>query len=122
VATKLAEYADTGATWGAANMPQLQLARSHAGLRFTHIHHNARGMLARIFDVFASRGLYILTQHFQTDGELGYFVVDVAGADERVEDVLAEMSEIEGTIRARLVVDQRRKQAGNCSVLQSAAG
>ena len=103
VARKLIDYAESGITAGAANLPEAQLPPAQGGLRFAHLHRNARGALARVLDVFACRGLYITAQQFQTDGDLGYAVLDVIAGVEHIDAVMADLATIEGTVRTRLV-------------------
>ncbi len=102
VARKLIDYSDTGATLGAVNFPQVQLPPRPSGTRFMHVHRNAPGLLRRLNDVFGRRDLNIAAQYLQTDGDLGYVVVDAEGpADDA--SVLQEMRSINGTVRARLL-------------------
>ncbi|MCO5090096.1 phosphoglycerate dehydrogenase [Bosea sp. (in: a-proteobacteria)] len=104
VARKLVDYSDVGSTVGAVNFPQVQLPARSVGTRFIHVQRNVPGMLRRLNDVFASRQVNIAAQNYQTDGEVGYVVVDadgVSGADARA--ILREIRALEGTIRARLL-------------------
>lgn len=103
VARKLAEYSDTGATSGAVNFPQVQLPASPRGTRFMHVHRNAPGILRRINDAFADAGANIAAQYLQTDGEIGYVVVEAElerGTDRALLDTIRAL---DGTIRARLL-------------------
>lgn len=103
VARKLADYFTTGSTMGAVNFPQVQLHLRPTGARFSHIHRNVPGMLRRLNEVFLQRDINIAAQYLETDGELGYVVLD---ADLTVQDsrqLLAEIRNLEGTIGARLV-------------------
>ncbi len=102
VAAKLVAYSDTGSTAGAVNMPQVQLPLRPAATRYTHIHRNVPGMLGRINSVFSNHGLNIDGQYLQTDGELGYVVVET-NTDAGCDSVLDELRGVEGTIRARLI-------------------
>jgi D-3-phosphoglycerate dehydrogenase len=102
VARKLIDYSDTGATLGAVNFPQVQLPPRPSGTRFMHVHRNVPGLLRSLNDVFGRRDLNIAAQYLQTDGDLGYVVVDAEGpADDAT--VLQELREINGTVRARLL-------------------
>lgn len=103
VARKLVDYSDVGSTVGAVNFPQVQLAPRPIGTRFIHVQRNVPGMLRRLNDVFASRNVNIAAQNYQTDGEVGYVVMeaDSIGADAR--DILREIRALDGTIRARLL-------------------
>ena len=91
VARKLIDYSDIGSTVGAVNFPQVQLTPRPAGTRFIHVQRNVPGMLRRLNDVFASREVNISAQNYQTDGEIGYVVMeaDSIGADAR--DILREI-------------------------------
>ena len=103
VARKLIDYSDVGSTVGAVNFPQVQLAARPSGTRFIHVQRNVPGMLRRLNDVFAARNVNIAAQNYQTDGEVGYVVMEAEsiGADAR--DILREIRALEGTIRARLL-------------------
>ena len=102
VAHKLIEYSDAGSTLGAVNFPQVQLPLRPAATRYVHVHRNVPGMLGRINSVFSGRGLNIAGQYLQTDGDLGYVVVETQ-TDQGCDDVLAELRGLDGTIRARLI-------------------
>ncbi len=102
VAHKLIDYSDAGSTLGAVNFPQVQLPGRAAATRYVHIHHNVPGMLGRVNGVFSSRGVNIAGQYLQTDGDLGYVVVETQ-SDHGCEDCLEELRSFEGTIRARLI-------------------
>jgi D-3-phosphoglycerate dehydrogenase len=106
VSRKLVDYSDVGATFGAVNFPQVQLPARPSGTRFMHVHRSVPGMLARVIDVFSGRGLNISAQYLQTDGEIGYVVMDVDGSGEEIE-VLDDLRAIEGTIRARFLYERR---------------
>jgi D-3-phosphoglycerate dehydrogenase len=103
VARKLIDYSDVGSTVGAVNFPQVQLAARAVGTRFIHVQRNVPGMLRRLNDVFAARDVNIAAQNYQTDGEVGYVVMEAEsiGADAR--DILREIRALDGTIRARLL-------------------
>jgi D-3-phosphoglycerate dehydrogenase len=102
VAAKLIAFSDTGASLGAVNFPQVQLPPRPDATRYIHIHRNVPGTLGRINSVFSNRGLNIAGQYLQTSGALGYVVVETETA-ETCDSVLAELRQIEGTIRARLI-------------------
>lgn len=100
VAEKLAQYSDNGSTTMAVNFPEVSLPVQYDASRFLHIHANQPGVLSKINEIFSSRGLNITGQHLQTDPEIGYIVVDLAG---RVDDksILEDLKNIPGTIRTR---------------------
>jgi D-3-phosphoglycerate dehydrogenase len=89
---------------GAVNFPQVQLPPRAHGTRFMHVHRNVPGVLRHIDDVFADRELNIAAQFLQTDGDIGYVVVDAdGGANDK--NVLDALNTIPGTIRARLLFE-----------------
>jgi D-3-phosphoglycerate dehydrogenase len=107
VARKLIEFSDTGATFGAVNFPQVQLPARPTGARWVHVHRDAPGILSRINDSFAKRGLNISGQYYQTAGSVGYVVVDSEEAKRDAEAILEEFRALPGTIRARLIYERR---------------
>ena len=98
VAAKLIRYSDNGSTTSGEYF-EVTLPLHSVNTRFLHIR-NAPGVLNQVNEVFRPRQLNIASQ-FQTDGEIGYVVVDVDGILEQAagEDLAA----IEGTIRVRFL-------------------
>jgi D-3-phosphoglycerate dehydrogenase / 2-oxoglutarate reductase len=103
VAPKLVDYSDVGSTVGAVNFPQVRLPPRPTGTRYIHVHRNVPGMLGRLNEAFARRGLNIAAQYLQTDGEIGYVVLEADGGGPEREALLDEIRSLEGTIRARLL-------------------
>jgi D-3-phosphoglycerate dehydrogenase len=103
VARKLADYFENGSTFGAVRFPQAQLPPRMAGARYAHIHNNVPGVLGRINQAFASRDLNIAAQYLQTDGDLGYVVVDADGAPAAHAGLIDDLRAIPGTLRARVM-------------------
>ena len=103
VARRLADYIDVGSTTGSVNFPQVQLPIRSSGTRYMHVHRNIPGILQRINSVLSARGLNISAQYLQTDGDLGYVVVEADGQTQDAQEVLAELHALEGTVRARLL-------------------
>jgi len=106
VAKKLIDYSDVGTTVGAVNFPQVQLPFRPTGTRYIHVHRNVPGMLGRLNQVFSQRSLNITSQYLQTDGEVGYVVVEAEGPLDQSREALDEMRALEGTIRARLLYER----------------
>jgi D-3-phosphoglycerate dehydrogenase / 2-oxoglutarate reductase len=107
VARKLVDYSDVGSTFGAVNFPQAQLPSRPTGTRYIHVHRNVPGMLGRLNDVFSRRGLNITAQYLQTDGEVGYVVIESEGSAAQGRQTLKEIRALDGTIRARLLYEKR---------------
>lgn len=105
VAAKLVDYSDTGSTVGAVNFPGVQLPPQPTGVRFMHVHRNVPGILTGINTIFAKRGVNIAGQYLQTEGDVGYVVVD-GGASRDSQAILEEMRALPGTIRARLLYER----------------
>lgn len=106
VARKLVDYSDVGSTVGAVNFPQVQLPARPTGTRFIQVQRNAPGMLRRLNDVFASRNINIAAQNFQTDGEIGYVVMEADPVGEVAREIIEEIRALDGTIRARLLYER----------------
>ena len=52
-------------------------------------------------DAFAEKGINIEAQYLQTNAEIGYVVVDVK--EDRGYEALAELQQIDGTIKTRIL-------------------
>ncbi len=63
----------------------------------------APGILNSLVNVFSTHNINIASQFLQTDGEVGYLVMEADGVGEASEKVLQAIREIPGTIRARLL-------------------
>jgi len=115
VARKLIEYSDVGSTVGAVNFPQVQLPPRPTGTRFIQVQRNLPGMLGRLNEVFARRRVNIAAQYYQTDGEIGYVVLEADNVGDDAAAILDEIRALDGTIRARLVYEERtgRTQPGS---------
>jgi D-3-phosphoglycerate dehydrogenase len=101
VASKLAKYSDNGSTLSAVNFPEVSLPEQSAKSRLLHIHLNQPGILTQINQVFAKHNINIVGQYLQTDNKIGYVVIDIDSDDSDV--ALAELNNIEGTIRTRVL-------------------
>jgi D-3-phosphoglycerate dehydrogenase len=106
VGRKLVDYSGIGSTFGAVNFPQVQLPARPSGTRFMHVHRNTPGVLVHVVDVFSRRGLNIGAQYLQTDGDMGYVVVDIDGGADEAQEILSDLRAVEGTIRARFLYER----------------
>lgn len=107
VARKLVDFSDIGATTGAVNFPQVQLPPRATGTRFIQVQRNLPGMLGRLNAVFAARKLNIAAQYYQTDGEIGYIVLETDETTRNARAALDEIRLLEGTIRTRLIYERK---------------
>jgi D-3-phosphoglycerate dehydrogenase / 2-oxoglutarate reductase len=103
VARKFVEYSDVGSTTGAVNFPQVQLSPRPAGTRFIQVQRNLPGELGRLNAIFAHHKVNIAAQSYQTQGDLGYVVLDAEGAVDDAPEILAKIRTLDGTIRARVL-------------------
>ncbi|MBN8735553.1 MAG: phosphoglycerate dehydrogenase [Xanthomonadales bacterium] len=103
VAAKLVRYSDNGSTLSAVNFPEVSLPEHPGSSRLLHIHHNVPGVLSRINDVFSQSGVNINGQHLQTDGKIGYVVIDVSASEAQSEALREQLAAIPGTLRTRLL-------------------
>ena len=101
VAEKLVRYSDNGSTLTSVNFPEVALPPHPNHHRVLHVHENRPGVLSAINTVFAENQINIGSQFLQTSDKIGYGVIDV---DRDYSDVaLEKLSEIEGTIRCRVL-------------------
>ncbi len=103
VARKFVEYSDVGSTTGAVNFPQVQLSPRPVGTRFIQVQRNLPGELGKLNEIFAQHKVNIAAQSYQTDGDLGYVVLDAEGAVSDAGDILDRIRALSGTIRARIL-------------------
>lgn len=70
-----------------------------------HVHENRPGILRQINEIFSSEECNIVAQYLQTDGEVGYVVVEIdSGPDGELETrLLSRLRDLDGTMRARLI-------------------
>ena len=67
------------------------------------MHRNLPGELGRLNEVFSRHRVNIAAQYLQTDGEIGYVVLDADGSVDDAGAVLSEIRALPGTIRARIL-------------------
>lgn len=102
VAEKIIKYSDNGSTVGSVNFPEVLLPANDGKHRFLHIHKNVPGILFAINELFASKNANIACQYLQTDPEIGYVVIDI-DAQNASEEIVNELKNIPGTIKARIL-------------------
>jgi D-3-phosphoglycerate dehydrogenase / 2-oxoglutarate reductase len=98
---KVINYLSKGDTYGAVNLPEVQLPEFTEAHRLLHIHTNTPGILAQINAVFAKYNVNIHAQFLKTNTHLGYVITDVA--DGYNKEIISEINAIEGTIRFRSI-------------------
>ena len=101
VASKLVRYSDNGTTRSAVNFPQVSLPDHGDTSRIMHIHHNEPGVLQSINQVFFENEVNIAAQYLQTDGGIGYVVMDVES--ENAADLMEQLAKVPATIRTRIL-------------------
>lgn len=109
VSQKLLRFVNNGSTTGAVNLPNVDLpdqGRSQSGPttrphRVLHFHKNVPGVLRQMHNLIGELGVNVLGEYLQTDGELGYVVLDIAAAEEAA--LLSGLHKIPETIRTRVL-------------------
>ena len=101
VASKLVKYSDNGSTRSAVNFPQVSLPDHGDTRRIMHIHRNEPGVLQNINQVFFQNEVNIAAQYLQTEGDVGYVVMDVES--EKVDSLMKGLGNIPATIRTRIL-------------------
>jgi len=103
VASKLVRYSDNGSTLSAVNFPEVALPEHPHSRRLLHIHRNVPGTLSRINELFSAGNINIDAQFLQTDGEVGYVVIDVSADEAQASELKAKLAAIPGTLRSRVL-------------------
>ena len=101
VASKLVRYSDNGTTRSAVNFPQVSLPDHGDTRRIMHIHRNEPGVLQSINQLFFEQQVNIAAQYLQTDGDIGYVVMDVES--DKIDGLMANLAQIPATIRTRVL-------------------
>lgn len=99
VAKRVARFINNGDTFKSSNFPHLQLPAVENAHRLIGIHRNVPGMIAKVNQVFAERGINIISQFLMTNSKIGYVITDVTAEYDK--QVLKGLKEIEGTIKFR---------------------
>jgi D-3-phosphoglycerate dehydrogenase / 2-oxoglutarate reductase len=103
VASKLIRYSDNGSTLSAVNFPEVTLPEHPNSRRLLHIHRNVPGTLSRINELFSAGNINIDAQFLQTDGEVGYVVIDVSADAQQANALKDQLAAIPGTLRSRVL-------------------
>ncbi|MGN2250915.1 phosphoglycerate dehydrogenase [Frateuria sp. GZRe14] len=103
VASKLVRYSDNGSTLSAVNFPEVSLPEHPRSRRLLHIHRNVPGTLSRINELFTAGNINIDAQFLQTDGEVGYVVIDVSADVAQAQALKERMAAIPGTLKTRVL-------------------
>ncbi len=104
VSGKLIKYSNNGSTLSAVNFPEVSLPEYPGKHRILHIHRNQPGVLSKINAVFSEEQINIAGQYLQTNGKIGYVVIDIENIErEDAMIVKRRLDEIVGTIRTRIL-------------------
>src|SRR5882757_952590 len=99
VASKLVDFAASGASTMSVNLPALAPDLPTGACRLVHVHHNVPGVLAAVNAVLAQHGANIDSQQLATRDDIGYLITDISAA---YTDALAtELESLPETIRLR---------------------
>jgi D-3-phosphoglycerate dehydrogenase len=101
VANALTKFTNTGATVGAVNIPQVELAPLAGTHRVLNVHKNVPGVLRDINRLVSDRNANVLGQILATDPSIGYLVMDL---DKDVaNDVRKAIAELGASIKTRIL-------------------
>lgn len=101
VGISLAKFVRSGATTGAVNFPQIELAQAANTHRLLNVHRNVPGVLRDVARIVSDRSANIHAQMLSTDPTIGYLLMDL---DENVaQDVLHDIEALPTSIRTRVV-------------------
>ncbi|MFL5445914.1 MAG: phosphoglycerate dehydrogenase [Myxococcales bacterium] len=77
VATVLTKFVNVGATTGAVNFPQVDLAPVEGAHRILNVHKNVPGVLRDINRIVSEKNANIQAQILSTDPDIGYLIMDL---------------------------------------------
>ncbi|MCI0571206.1 MAG: phosphoglycerate dehydrogenase [Myxococcaceae bacterium] len=101
VATSLLKFAQTGATTGAVNFPQVELPLIRNTHRILNVHRNVPGVLRDINRIVSDLNANIHAQMLSTDPDIGYLIMDL---DQDVSaQVSAGVASLATNIRTRML-------------------
>lgn len=101
VAEKMVKYSDNGTSTSSVNFPEVALPAHPGKHRLLHIHRNVPGVLSEINKVFGENNINISSQFLQTNGDIGYVVIDIDAAHSVI--ALEKLADVPGTIRSRVL-------------------
>lgn len=101
VANVLTKFTNTGATGGAVNFPQVELAPTPGAHRVLNVHKNIPGVLRDINKLVSDRNANVLAQVLATDPAIGYLVMDLD--HEVANDVRKAIAELGASIKTRIL-------------------
>jgi D-3-phosphoglycerate dehydrogenase len=101
VANALTKFTNTGATVGAVNFPQIELAPLAGTHRVLNVHKNVPGVLRDINKLVSDRNANVLGQILATDANIGYLVMDLD--KEVANDVRKAIAELSTAIKTRIL-------------------
>jgi D-3-phosphoglycerate dehydrogenase len=101
VATSLTKFVNTGASTGAVNFPQVELAHHRGTHRILNVHRNVPGVLRDINRIVSDLQANIHAQILSTEEHIGYLIMDL---DQDVSnDVRRAIAALETNIKTRIL-------------------
>ncbi|MBX3189565.1 MAG: phosphoglycerate dehydrogenase [Labilithrix sp.] len=101
VAHVLTKFINSGATVGAVDFPQVELALMPGAHRVLNVHKNVPGVLRDINRLVSDRNANVLGQLLATDPSIGYLVMDLD--KEVANDVRKAIAELDASIKTRIL-------------------
>ncbi|HEX6241093.1 MAG TPA: phosphoglycerate dehydrogenase [Polyangiales bacterium] len=101
VATSLIKFVNSGATTGAVNFPQIEMAQALDTHRILNVHRNVPGVLRDVNRIVSERNANIHSQLLSTDADIGYLIMDLDQDVSR--EVREDIAALETNIRTRIL-------------------
>lgn len=101
VSESMTKFLKAGATVGAVNFPQLDIALKSDSARVVNVHKNEPGVLGQINNIISHEGINIDGQYLSTDESIGYLIMDVH--TDHAETITEEINKINANIKTRLI-------------------
>ncbi|MEK9179909.1 MAG: NAD(P)-dependent oxidoreductase [Patescibacteria group bacterium] len=105
VARRFASFWTTGTIDNSVNFETYRSNQRNGNCRFVIVNRNVPGMEHKIKGAIAEVGYNICRSHDEspTDLPLGYNIIDIDNADEKVDEIVQKISAIEGVKKVRVI-------------------
>ncbi len=101
VGTSLIKFVNSGATTGAVNFPQIELAQTQDTHRILNVHKNVPGVLRDINKIVSDKNANIRSQLLSTDPGIGYLIMDLD--NDVANDVKKAIASLPTNVKTRIL-------------------
>lgn len=102
VSESMIRFLKEGFSGGAVNFPKIECQKpGENSRRLINVHRNVPGVLSEVTKIVSSLGTNILSQHLDTDQNIGYLIMDVESG--HGDELANKISQLETSIKTRLI-------------------